>query len=116
MEKYENNLHNIANNFPLQHYCHFLSRKRNEVDRALSSSSTLPFSSSSTTSSCSSSTMSSSSSFFFFHYYSPFFLLFINDSDCCATKENAFFQIDSCPVNDNDFLFDGDGQGQQATL
>jgi hypothetical protein len=45
-----------------------------------------------------------------------FFLLFINDSDCCATKENAFFQIDSCPVNDNDPLFDGDGQGQQPTL
>jgi len=45
-----------------------------------------------------------------------FFLLFINDSDYCATKENAFFQIGSCPVNDNDPLFDGDGQGQQPTL
>jgi hypothetical protein len=119
MEKYENNLHDIANNFPLQHYCHFLSRKRNEVDRALSLSS-LPFSPSPSSSSpsTSSSSTTSSSSFFFFHYYSPFFLLllFINDSDCCATKENAFFQIDSCPVNDNDSLFDGDGQGQQATL
>jgi hypothetical protein len=45
-----------------------------------------------------------------------FFLLFINDRNYCATKENAFFQIDSCPVNDNDPLFDDDGQGQQATL
>lgn len=31
-------------------------------------------------------------------------------------KKMHFFQIDSCPVNDNDPLFDDDEQGQQATL
>jgi hypothetical protein len=80
----------------------FLSEKRNEVGKATSLSS----------SSSPSSSPSFSSSF---ATILLFFLLFINDSDCCATKENAFFQIDSCPVNDNDPLVDGDGQGQQAT-
>jgi hypothetical protein len=85
----------------------FFLEKRNEVDKASSSPSFSSYSS-----------LSSyfSPSFPSFATILLFFLLFINDNDYCATKENAFFQIDSCPVNDNDPLVDGDGQGQQATL
>ena len=72
--------------------------KRNRGGRASSSS----LSSLSSSSFLSSS--SSSSSFFLFRVccHSAFFLLFISENYCCATKENAFFQIGSCPVNDND--------------
>jgi hypothetical protein len=61
IEKHEKSLRSTTSNFLLQHYCHFLSGKRNKVDKIPSSS---PFSSSSSP---------SSSSFFFFCYHSAFF-------------------------------------------